>query len=300
MIQKEFISEKKYQGLTENSIQSYLDFFKVWNEWLGEQGLERMDQLNSKNSKAYLMYCMEERGNKPKTLNTKLKLMRAFARWCIEEEVLSELFTKGIRMQREDDSPKVLSEQDLKDVLSHLRRKHRRENSFTARRNYTMIVFLAGTGMRLNEMCSVTWSDIDFDNSLISIRTTKSRKLQSVPLSDSLRAELLDYKRFLERKFDTRQPPSVFCTEEGGAISKNSVQNVFKRLRSSVGLEGAFSPHILRNYFIKGVLKGGLNLRQAQLLARHSKIDVTKQYVAYFAHELKDSLDEANPLRGLL
>lgn len=35
-------------------------------------------------------------------------------------------------------------------------------------------------------------------------------------------------------------------------------------------------------------------------MARHSKIDVTRKYVGYFAHELKEALDGANPLRDLL
>ncbi|MCQ6265591.1 tyrosine-type recombinase/integrase [Fictibacillus sp. WQ 8-8] len=299
MMEKEFLAEKKFQGLTENSLRSYIDFFKLWNEWLAQEGLERIDQLNSRNSKAFLMWCIEERGNKPKTVNTKLKLMRSFAKWLHEEQITEELFTKGVKMQREDDSPKILADNDLRDVLRHLRRQHRREHSFTARRNYTLIIFLAGTGLRLNEVCSLTWSDIDLDSSLIMIRTSKSRKTQSVPLSDTLRAELLDYQHYLENKLK-RLPASVFSTKEGEPLKKDSVQNVFKRLRTSVGLEGHFSPHTLRNYFIKGVLKGGLNLRQAQLLARHSKIDVTRQYVGYFSHELKECLDEANPLRGLL
>ncbi|SDM60852.1 Site-specific recombinase XerD [Fictibacillus solisalsi] len=299
MIQKEFLAEKKYQGLTSNSLQSYIDFFKLWNDWLTQEGLERIDQLNSRNSKAFLMWCMEERGNKPKTVNTKLKLMRAFSKWLCEEQLIEIPFTKGVKAQREDDSPKILAEGDLRDVLRHLRRQHRREHSFTARRNYTLILFLAGTGLRLSELCSLNWNDINFEDSLITIRTSKSRRTQSVPLSDSLRAELLDYKHYLEKNFE-KLPLSVFCTKEGRQLRKDSVQNVFKRLRTSVGLEGYFSPHTLRNFFIKGLLKGGANLRQAQLLARHSKIEITRQYVGYFSHELKDSLDETNPLRGLL
>lgn len=56
----------------------------------------------------------------------------------------------------------------------------------------------------------------------------------------------------------------------------------------------------MRNVFIKNLLKNKANLREAQLLARHSKIEVTKQYVGYFQHELKEALDEHDPLRGLL
>ncbi|MBG9549592.1 tyrosine-type recombinase/integrase [Bacillus firmus] len=299
MMEKEFLLEKKFEGITENTLRSYSDFFKVWNEWLSQEGLERVEQLNSRNTKKFLMWCIEERNNKPKTVNTKLKLLRAFARWLTDECIIEELFTKGVKMQKEDDSPKILNDRDLQNVLRYLRRQFRREHLFTARRNYTIILTLAGTGMRLSELCNLRWDDIDFDNFLVMIRTSKSRKTQSVPLTDQLRMELLDYKDYIHRYLG-RLPSSVFVTREGKPLRKDSVQNVFKRLRATVGIEGCFSPHTLRNYFIKSVLKNGLNLRQAQLLARHSKIEVTRQYVGYFAHELKESLDEANPLRELL
>jgi len=298
--QKEFLSEKKFEGLTENSIMtSYRNFFKVWNDWLAQEGIERVDQLTSRNTKDFLFWGMEERVWKPKTTNTKLKLLRTLAKWIVDESITQELFTKGVKMQREDDAPKILSESDLRDVLRFLRRTARRENSFQARRNYVLILTLAGTGMRLNELCSWSCTDVDFDSSLIMIRTSKSRKTQSVPLSETLRVELLDYQRWIENKLG-KLPSSVFVTTEGKPLKKSSVQNLFKRLRGSVGLGGCFSPHTLRNFFIKELLKGGANLREVQLLARHSKIDVTRQYIGYFAHELKESLDDHNPLRNLL
>ena len=70
----------------------------------------------------------------------------------------------------------------------------------------------------------------------------------------------MDYRHYLENKLKS-VPGSVFSTKDGEPLKKDSVQNVFKRLRTSLGLEGHFSPHTLRNYFIKGVHKGGLNLR---------------------------------------
>jgi site-specific recombinase XerD len=299
MIQKEFLAERKYEGLTEKSLRSYVDFFKVWNEWLNQEGIERVEQLNSKNTKAYLIWCIEVRSNQPKTINTKLKLLRSFANWLCQERITEEPFTTGVKMQRDDSSPKILAEKDLRDILRHLRRTHRRENSFQARRNVTLILFMAGTGTRLSEVCSLRWDDIDIEGSLIIIKTSKSRKAQSVPLSDSLRAELLDYKDYLQRKLG-RVPVSVFVTLKGEPLKKDSIQNIFKRLRIKLGIETYFSPHTLRNYFLKSLLKNGTNLREVQLLARHSKVTTTTLYLGYWNEELKEALDESNPLRDLL
>lgn len=39
-LEKEFLQEKKFEGLKESTLRAYADFFKGWNKWLGEQGLE--------------------------------------------------------------------------------------------------------------------------------------------------------------------------------------------------------------------------------------------------------------------
>ncbi len=297
-IQKEFISEKRFEGLTDSTVNSYVVFFNLFNEYLAHEEIEQLEDLSPRVIKAYLREC-QEKGNKPKTINTKLKLLRVFSKWLQEEGLTKELLTKGIKSQRQDDSPKIVKTEDIKLALSHLRRVKRRENTFTARRNYIILLFMVGTGLRISEVERLNWQEIDFDTCLITIRTSKSRKTQSVPLSESLARELLDWRLYLERKFD-KQPEALFVTREGRRFSKNGIQNFFKRLKKKLGITGDFSPHALRAYYIKTLLKNGSNLREVQLLARHSKISVTQGYIGYFAHELKESLDDNNPLRDLL
>lgn len=298
MAGKEFIAEKKYEGLTVKSLLNYEVFFKTYNEWLSQKEIKHVHELSSRVNKEFLLHFIEE-GNKPKTINTKLKLLRVFSRFLLEEGIVKEELCKGIKSQREDDNPKFLLESDLQAVLSNLRRSRRRENTFHSRRNYIVILTLAGSGMRLGELTSLNWENINFDDSLITIETSKSRRKQSVPLSDTLREELLDWKRYLESELNSL-PQAVFVTDKAKRLTPSSIQNVFKRLKKNVGIEGHFSPHVLRNFYIKQLLKGGLNLREVQLLARHSKIEITKGYVSYLSYELKDSLDSANPLRDLL
>lgn len=296
---KEFILDKKFEGVTENTLTGYTDFFKTFNEYLVEQGLEQLEDLTKRHLKQYLMYCSEELGNNAVTINTKLKRIRVFARWLYVEKLTDTLLTDGIKAMKEDVQPKIVTIEDVRVVLSHLRRSKRREDSFTARRNYCLMLTFIGTGMRVSEVERLNWSDVDFSEGLIQIRTSKSRTSQSVPLSESLARELLEWRLFLERKFN-QLPQTVFVTEKGTSLSRSAIQNMFKRLKKRLGLQSRWCPHGLRAFFIKELLKNGSNLRQSQLLARHSKIQTTQLYVGYFAHELKEGLEEHNPLNDLV
>lgn len=295
---KELMSEKKFQGLTENSLKSYDNLFNVLGEWLRQEKIEHTQDLTSSLIKNFLKHCMEQ-GNKPKTINSKLKLLRAWSRWMLEEEIIEKDICKGIKLVKEDDSPKIVKEEDIHLALRHLRRKKRREDSFYSIRNYTIMVTLIGTGLRINELVNLDWSDIDFVNRLVTIRVSKSRKQGSVPLSESLAKELSSWKIYVEGKYN-EVPSPIFTNLNGNRLTKNGVQLFIKRLKHDLGIQGDFSPHAMRNVFIKRLLMNKANLREIQLLARHSKIDVTRQYIGYFQHELKEVLDEHDPLRGLI
>lgn len=299
MAQKEFYQEKKFEGLTANSLECYTIFFKTLNEWLSTQGIEQLEDLSPRVIKQFLQYCIDERNNKPTSINSKLKMLRTWSTWLLEEKMIEQDFTHKIKRMKQDTQPKMIQDTEIQRVLSHLRRIKRREDSFDSRRNYTLILFMIGTGCRLNEIENLDWSDIDLTGRLISIRTSKSRKAQSIPLSETLAKELLDWKYYLEQKF-IKFPEPVFVCKNKKRITKNAIQLVFKRLKKNLDIQGDFSPHVMRNVYIKNLLKNGANLRQVQLLARHSKIEVTRQYIGYFAHELKDAIDEFNPLRDLL
>lgn len=295
---KELIAEKKYQGLTENSLKSYENLFNVLGKWFMQEGIEHTQDLTINSIKSFLRWCMDN-GNKPKTINSKLKLIRAWSRWMLEEEIIDKDICKGIKLIREDDSPKIVREEDIQLALRQLKRKKRREDSFYSIRNYTIMVSLIGTGLRINELVSLDWNDIDFNDHLIIIRKSKGRKQGSVPLSESLSKELTSWKAYVENKYKDIPAP-VFINQKCQRLTKNGVQLFIKRLKQDLGIEGDFSPHAMRNVFIKRLLMNKANLREIQLLARHSKIDVTRQYIGYFQHELKEVLDEHDPLRGLI
>ncbi|PGU46911.1 tyrosine-type recombinase/integrase [Bacillus cereus] len=165
-LEKEFLQEKKFEGLKESTLGAYSSFFKIWNKWLGEQDIEQIEDISSRTIKQFLFHCTEI-GNNPKTVNTKLKLLRTFSKWLVDEGLAKSLLTEGIKAQREDQKPKLVATEDIKLALSHLRRTKRREDTFTSRSSYTLLLFLVGTGLRLGEIERLTWSDVDFHESII-------------------------------------------------------------------------------------------------------------------------------------
>lgn len=89
-------------------------------------------------------------------------------------------------------------------MLTYYARMKYRHKSFFAYRDYTIILTLVGTGVRLGELCNLTWNNIDFKNRTVTV-IGKKRQQSSIPMTDKLKKELAEYKVFIEQHFKGRE-----------------------------------------------------------------------------------------------
>lgn len=179
---KEFLTEKEYENLSKNTLKAYEMLFDDFLSWCEEQGLSRVSDLTTRAIKSYLALCKTEKGNNPTSLNTKRRQFRAFFNFLVQEGIIEENPTDSIKRVKEDIRIKTFTDEEVKEILSYLRRIKHRENSFYAVRNYTIFLTLIGTGLRASELTSLKWSDVDLVNHSIKV-FGKKRKEESVPLN---------------------------------------------------------------------------------------------------------------------
>jgi integrase len=61
-----------------------------------------------------------------------------------------------------------------------------RPNSIISAEFPVLLRILYGCGMRLGEVISLTWNDIDLDKGIITVKAAKNQKQRLVPMSDEL------------------------------------------------------------------------------------------------------------------
>ena len=125
-----------------------------------------------------------ERPVVPSTVNKDIRNLKAFINWCRGDKYVNGEIK--IRLLKEDERPvKSLSDSQIKKLLS------------TSKRHKTLsmrILLALGTGLRLGDIDSIRFSDIDFENSYVTTRNKKTRKsMGSRPVLVPLMAELKKY-----------------------------------------------------------------------------------------------------------
>jgi integrase/recombinase XerC len=166
-------------------------------------------------------------------------------------------------------------------------------------RDRAFILFLADTGLRCSEACSLTLGDVNFLEGRLTV-IGKGDAQAAVRISERALTALKEYLEL--RKTDVRAPGRktkslpLFtrhdrgATEALGRIASSTAWDLVKaRAVEAVGAEAAalIHPHSFRHYFVTVVLLATRNMEIARRLARHKSIAVTQRYA-----EVDPELDE--------
>ncbi|HQS94675.1 MAG TPA: tyrosine-type recombinase/integrase [Alphaproteobacteria bacterium] len=135
------------------------------------------------------------------------------------------------------------------------------------------------TGCRLNEILTLTWNEVDFDNQCLRLQDSKTGK-KLVYLS----SPALEVFRMIPRITDN---PHVICGDKEGSHLIN-LQKPWQRVRARAGLEDV-RLHDLRHTFASIAASNGLSLPIIGALLGHKQAQTTARY----AHLIGQTLLEA-------
>jgi len=159
---------------------------------------------------------------------------------------------------------------------------------------YDIVYTALKTGMRLGELRSLSWNDVQIENKTLTVRRSwcaiskqhlspKGNSVRTIPLPE-------DVVQLLARRCG--KGPLVF-SEEGEVFSSKHLNAQLERACKSVGLRRV-TCHVLRHSYASTLAMKGAPIIVIQRLLGHTDIKVTMRY----AHISKSSLAEVIELIG--
>lgn len=282
-----FIRKCKINNLTENSINSYVSKITHFYEFVDKNS--PVNTITSEIVDSYILYLRNETEANDITINSYLRALRAFAYYCMECNYISKF---KIQLPKAEKKIKeTYTDQDLKKLLE---KPNMNTCTFSTYKTWVFENYLLGTGNRISSALNLRIGDVDFENDLITLRRTKNRKQQIIPLSNTLAVILREY---LEIRGGT-EDDYLFCNEYGQKASERSYQQLVSRynIKRNVNVT---SCHSFRHTFAKKAILNGIDPFRLQRLLGHSDLTVTKEYIEMFGNDLKIDFDKFNPLDNL-
>ena len=147
----------------------------------------------------------------------------------------------------------------------------------SCRRGYAMVRCALDLGLRIGEIAKLALADIDWEAGTITLRSTKSRREDILPLPISTGQAIADYLRY-ERPRTTNQ--AVFVRRlapHDVPISAYTVHRLIRDAYHRIGLDHGRT-HALRHTLARRLLEQGDSLKEVADILRHRSLDTSLIY----------------------
>ncbi len=236
----------------------------------------------------FILDCKQNLNIKDITLNTYVRSLRTVLYYFMNMGYIERFNINAPKFDKQ--IIPTYSDEDLKKLL---KKPNTKKCDFIEYRNYMICQFFMGVGCRTRSLINIKIKDLDFDNNVVYLNTTKNRKPLIIPLSTTLRKELKEYLRI--RKGN--EEDYLFCSMYGEQITRtrlfNSMQDYNKK--REVNQSGL---HRFRHTFAKKYICGGGSALKLKEILGHSNLEMVTNYVNMFTEDLQKDFDLYNPLEN--
>ena len=237
----QFLVAESKRGLSEGTLKKYEIDLNLFFEYMEhKQNLNSLNNVTGEHGQKiidrYINYLKRE-GYKPSTINGKIVSINKFLKY-----LGYEFKAKAIKVQNKMYIENIISNREFEKLIRACK-----EN----KRDYTIIMTLANTGLRISELLSLTINDTKKESIYIYGKGGKGRELI---LSPQLKKILNDYIDNYKKKT---------------GISKEKMH-----------------PHSFRHFYAKYLISKGVGLDIIQTLLGHENINTTSIYTKSSKKEL--------------
>lgn len=228
------------------------------------------------------------KGLAPRSITRKLSVLRSFFNFMVQQNIITKnpfLVFSSVKSTKK--IPTTLSIKEMKEVLFKMP-----EKTILQRRNKAIFLLLYTTGIRSEELCSLSCQDVLFSQGVIRV-LGKGKKERLVPLLPITKEALKIWIKEDRVDLDNGESTSLFLSYRGFALTTSMIRKLTKAM--SQNLTKRFHPHAFRYTFASHLLEEGANLRHIQELLGHGNLSVTERYTKISIHNLKTKYYQFHP-----
>ena len=286
MLKNDFLQyleyEKRYSSHTIVSYNTDLTQFHKFLKF--EFDIEDISEVTHHIIRNWISVLLES-GLTSRTVNRKITTLKSYFKYLLQEDVLSENPTRKIISPKSSKKLPIFIEKSKMDQLLN---EIEFPNSFDGERDKLIIDLFYMTGMRLSELISVSFLDIDFINSTVKV-LGKRNKERIIPLSISLLNQLENF--FKKNKLKSY----FFVNLEGKKLTSKKVYTIVNYYLGKVSSVEKKSPHILRHTFATHMLNNGADINAIKEILGHANLSATQVYTHNTIERLKNIYKQAHP-----
>lgn len=288
-----FISECRAKNLSRRTVQFYEENLLRMQKTFESQNIELdVTTLTNRDIKHQYVGHMLAKGLASNTVNGRIKSGKAFFKYLFEEGHISNNLADELKLVKAE--KKMIQTFTKEQVLALLNQPNR--HTFTGFRDYTMMMVMLETGMRIGELLNLKVGDLFLKEMEIRIIKGKGGKARRVPIQKTCVKILTQY---LDERGDA-DTDWLFVNVEGTALHMRTIQENIQEYGKFAGISGVrVSPHTFRHTMAKFYILNGGDVFTLQQILGHSTLDMVRYYVELFSKDIRDQHQKYSPVENM-
>lgn len=285
----QFLSELKgIKNASENTISAYQRDLRQFNSFICELNISEINKITKKHIRHFIVQLNLDK-NSTSTIARKLTTLRGVFRFAIRNEFIDSNPLKNISNPKiKRNIPETLSLSSFENVINTLSKKEVEENNLLL---IAIFELLYGSALRVSELCSLDYGDIDLINKIVKVKG-KGSKERIVPLGTQTITAINNYLKVI--KHDSKSSP-LFFAKSGKRIYSRIIQKHVKENIQLVSDISKKSPHVLRHSAATHMLDNGADLLSVKEILGHQNLSTTQIYTHVSIERLKKTYKSSHP-----
>jgi len=272
-LRKRMIEDLQLKGYSESSQDMYVRAVRQLADHYGKSP----DKITEEELRDYFLYCKNVKKWSRTASTIALCGIKFFYTHTLKREWSTLSF---VRPPKEKKLPTVLTKEEVKGILTHVRKLRYQVCLFT----------IYSCGLRLAESACLQVSDIDSARMLIHVHRGKGAKDRYVPLPKTTLQRLRQY--WVTHKNQTWVFPApgrggIHMPTATKPMGRRSIQEAFRAALKKSGIRKPASVHTLRHSYATHLLEAGISLRLIQEYLGHDSPTTTALYT-HLTHKAQE------------
>lgn len=288
-----FLRDCRVRNLSESTVRYYRNELFTFRKILEQQQLDtNPNKITSKVIKENVILAMMDDDRKESAINARLRAVRSFFNFLERERLVVQNPMDSVKLVRQKQP--VIETFSREQINALLRQPNQR--TFTGLRDYTIILLLFETGLRIKELVNIRIDDVKFEENMIRIRSPKGSKERVVPFQATMKRQL---RKYLAIRGDVGHD-FLFVSIDDKPVAIRTFQERFSKYGKQAGIKNVrCSPHTCRHTFAKMFVENGGHAFTLQAILGHTSLEMTRRYVNLFSKEIGQAHKKYSPVERL-
>lgn len=229
-------------------------------------------------------------GLSAKSVHDILVVMRSVAKYA-EQEYGYRNPMRNISMPKSENREAAIFSKDERSRLQNYLQNNPTESNLG-------ILLTMYSGLRIGELCALTWNDIDFENGVVHVskavqrvsEKSGSRKTKVTMTSPKSKTSVrnIPIPSFILKILNQRRRPdgSYILSGTNKPVEPRTMQNRFKAVLKCCGIRNA-NFHLLRHTYATVCIESGFDAKTVSELLGHSNVNITLNRYVHSSMEMK-------------